>query len=153
MSMETTLVLVKPDGVQRGLIGEVIRRMEAKGLQIVGLKFLVPPQAVLEKHYAVHADKPFFGDLLAFMSSGPVAAIAAKGEGAIQAVRNMMGSTDGSSAASGTIRGDFGMSKQFNMVHGSDAVETAAFELPIWFADGELVEDYRLESLDWVYGK
>ncbi|MFV1960072.1 MAG: nucleoside-diphosphate kinase, partial [Planctomycetota bacterium] len=111
MATETTLVLVKPDGVQRGLIGRVLARLETKGLEIVGLKMLLPPRALLEAHYAVHRERPFFASLLSFMSSGPVVAIAARGDGAIDAVRRLMGSTHGAQASPGTIRGDFGMSK------------------------------------------
>ena len=150
MAMETTLVLVKPDGVQRGLIGSVISRLEAKGLQLVGLKLLKPARELLEQHYAVHKERPFFGSLLAFMSSGPVTAIAVRGDGAIETVRRMMGSTHGAEAPAGTIRGDYGMSKSFNLVHGSDGPDTAAFELPLWFPAGELL-DYDLDALRWVY--
>ena len=150
MAMETTLVLVKPDGVQRGLIGSVISRLEAKGLQLVGLKLLKPARELLEQHYAVHKERPFFGSLLAFMSSGPVAAIAVRGDGAIETVRRMMGPTHGAEAPAGTIRGDYGMSKSFNLVHGSDGADTAAFELPLWFPAGELL-DYDLDALRWVY--
>jgi len=148
--METTLVLVKPDGVQRGLVGRVLARLEAKGLQIVGLKLVRPSRDLLERHYAVHRERPFFESLLAFMSSGPVAAIAVRGDGAIEVVRRLMGPTHGAEAPAGTIRGDFGMSKSFNLVHGSDGADTAAYELPLWFAPDELL-DYDLASLRWVY--
>ena len=150
MAMETTLVLVKPDGVQRGLVGAVLSRFEAKGLQLVGLKLLKPARELLEQHYAVHKERPFFQSLLGFMSSGPVAAIAVRGDGAIETVRRMMGSTNGAEAAAGTIRGDYGMSKSFNIVHGSDGTDTAAFELPLWFPGNELL-DYDLDGLRWVY--
>jgi len=150
MAMETTLVLVKPDGVQRGLVGAVLSRFEAKGLQLVGLKLLKPARELLEQHYAVHKERPFFQSLLGFMSSGPVAAIAVRGDGAIETVRRMMGSTNGAEAAAGTIRGDYGMSKSFNIVHGSDGTDTAAFELPLWFPGGALL-DYDLDGLRWVY--
>ena len=150
MAMETTLVLVKPDGVQRGLVGAVVSRLEAKGLQLVGLKLLKPARELLEKHYAVHSERPFFKSLLGFMSSGPVAAIAVRGDGAIETVRRMMGSTNGAEAPAGTIRGDYGMSKSFNIVHGSDGADTAAFELPLWFPGNELL-DYDLDGLRWVY--
>lgn len=146
--METTLVLVKPDGVQRGAIGDIISRFEAKGLQIVGLKLLKPARELLEKHYEVHKERPFFGSLLGFMSSGPVVALAARGEGAIGVVRNLVGATNGAEAAAGTIRGDLGMSKSFNLVHASDGADTAAFELGLWFGEGTL--DYSLDNLRWV---
>ncbi len=147
--METTLILVKPDGVQRGLIGSVINRFEAKGLQLVGLKMLNAPRELLEKHYAVHSERPFFGSLLEFMSSGPVVALALKGEGAISVARKLIGATNGAEAEAGTIRGDYGMSKSFNMVHGSDSAENAEMELGLWFEDGTL--DYELNGLRWVY--
>jgi nucleoside-diphosphate kinase len=147
--MQTTLVLVKPDGVQRGLIGSIVQRFEAKGLQIVGLKLVKPARELLEAHYAVHSERPFFGSLLAFMSSGPVVAVALRGEGAIAVVRGLMGTTNGAESPPGTIRGDFGMSRSFNLVHGSDSEESAATELPLWFPD-DLV-DYDLGGLRWVY--
>ena len=146
--METTLVLVKPDGVQRGLIGSILSRFEAKGLQVVGLKLVRPAVELLEKHYAVHKERPFFGSLLKFMSSGPVVAIALRGEGAVAVIRNLMGETNGAESPPGTIRGDFGMSRSFNLVHGSDALETAEFELGLWFGDELLA--YDLDRLAWV---
>jgi nucleoside-diphosphate kinase len=150
MAMETTLILVKPDGVQRGLIGEVVQRIEKKGLQLVGLKMVLPPRSLLEQHYAVHADKPFYESLLAFMSSGPVVAIAARGDGAIDTMRTVMGPTDGRKAAPGTIRGDFGMGFSYNIVHGSDGEDTAKSELSLWFPGDELLS-WGLDSLKWVY--
>ena len=149
MAIETSLVLVKPDGVQRGLVGQVVSRFEAKGLKIVGLKMLKAPRDLLEQHYAVHKERPFFESLLGFMSSGPVVALAVQGEGAIDAIRKVVGPTNGAEAPAGTIRGDYGMSKSFNMVHASDGADTAAYELPLWFAEGELVE-WNLDSLRWV---
>jgi nucleoside-diphosphate kinase len=147
--MQTTLVLVKPDGVQRGLVGEVISRFEAKGLQIAGLKMLVPGRELLEAHYSDHKERPFFPGLVKFMGSGPVVALALRGNGAIPVVRNLMGVTDGKEAAPGTVRGDFGMSRSYNLVHGSDSPESAAKELGLWFAEG-LVEG-ELDRLGWVY--
>jgi nucleoside-diphosphate kinase len=149
MAVETTLVLVKPDGVQRGLVGSILARLERKGLQVVGLKLLKPSRDLLERHYAVHRERKFFASLLRFMSSGPVAAIAVRGDGAVQVVRTLMGVTNGAEAAPGTLRGDYGMSRSYNLVHGSDAPETAAYELPLWFGPGELL-DYPLEGLRWV---
>jgi nucleoside-diphosphate kinase len=147
--METTLILVKPDGVQRGLIGSVLGRFEAKGLQVVGLKMLHAPRELLEQHSAVHKERPFFGSLLEFMSSGPVVALALRGEGAIAVARKLIGATDGAAAEAGTIRGDHGMSKSFNLVHGSDSAENAEYELGLWFPEGAL--DYPLDALRWVY--
>jgi nucleoside-diphosphate kinase len=137
--MQNTLVLVKPDGVQRGLVGAILARFEAKGLQLVGLRLVRPDRALLEAHYAVHRERPFFASLLAFMGSGPVVAAALRGPDAVAVVRRMMGPTNGLEAPAGTIRGDHGLSKSFNLVHGSDAPEAAAAELALWFPDG-LVE-------------
>ena len=147
--METTLILVKPDGVQRGLMGRILSRFEAKGLQVVGLKLMKPARTLLEEHYAVHKERPFFGSLLEFMSSGPVLALALRGDNAIAVARKLIGATNGQEAEPGTIRGDFGMSKSFNMVHGSDGADTAQSELALWFGD-ELL-DYELDGLRWVY--
>lgn len=147
--METTLILVKPDGVQRGLMGQILARFECKGLQVAGLKLIKPSRALLETHYAVHKERPFFGSLLEFMSSGPVLALALRGENAIAVARNLIGATNGQEANPGTIRGDFGMSKSFNLVHGSDGADTARDELALWFGD-ELL-DYGLDTLRWVY--
>lgn len=146
--METSLVLVKPDGVQRGRIGSIINRFEAKGLQLVGLKLMKPERALLEKHYEVHKERPFFESLLKFMSSGPVVAMAVRGESAISVVRNLVGATNGAEAAPGTIRGDYGMSKSFNLVHASDGADTAAFEMDLWF--GSDTVEYGLDGLGWV---
>ncbi|MDA1194071.1 MAG: nucleoside-diphosphate kinase [Planctomycetota bacterium] len=147
--METTLVLVKPDGVQRGRIGTIVARFEAKGLKLVGMKLMRPDRKLLETHYAVHSARPFFGSLLKFMSAGPVVAMALAGEGAIGVVRTLVGPTNGAEAAPGTIRGDYGMSKSFNLIHASDGAETATSELALWFPEGTL--DYDLASLGWVY--
>ena len=146
--METSLVLVKPDGVQRGRIGSIIARFEAKGLKVVGLKLMKPERSLLEAHYEVHKERPFFESLLKFMSSGPVVALALEGEGAIAVVRNLVGATNGAEAAPGTIRGDYGMSKSFNLIHASDGADTAASELALWFGEGTL--DYTLDNLGWV---
>ena len=146
--METSLVLVKPVGVQRGRIGSIVKRFEAKGLQLVGLKLMKPERALLEKHYEVHKERPFFESLLKFMSSGPVVAMAVRGESAISVVRNLVGATNGAEAAPGTIRGDYGMSKSFNLVHASDGADTAAFEMDLWF--GSDIVEYDLDGLGWV---
>ena len=125
-AMETTLVLVKPDGVQRGLVGEILGRFERKGLQIVGLKFERLSRELLERHYADHKAKPFFAGLVAFMGSAPVAVVALRGLNAVMVARNLMGKTFGKDAAAGTIRGDLAISSSFNLVHGSDSPEAAA---------------------------
>ncbi|HPS52010.1 MAG TPA: nucleoside-diphosphate kinase, partial [Phycisphaerae bacterium] len=121
--MEKTLVLVKPDGVQRGLIGEVIRRLENKGLKIVAMRMLQVDEALARKHYAAHVNKPFFPGLLTFITACPIVAMVLEGPSAVAVVRNMMGPTNGAEAPLGTIRGDYGISKQFNLVHGSDSPE------------------------------
>ena len=149
-AMETTLVMVKPDGVQRGLIGEILGRFERKGLQISGLKIARLSRDLLERHYADHKAKPFFAGLVAFMSSSPVVVVALRGVAAVSIVRNLMGKTFGKDAAPGTIRGDLAVSSSFNLVHGSDSPEAAAREVALFFAPGEVV-DYPLGNRDWIY--
>jgi nucleoside-diphosphate kinase len=137
--MERTFVMVKPDGVQRRLVGEIIRRFENRGLRLVGLKMLQPDRGLAERHYAVHRDKPFFEDLVAFITSGPVVAMAWEGNQAVRLVRNMMGALKPEEALPGTIRGDFTTEIQANLIHGSDSPDTAATELALWFAPGEMI--------------
>ena len=149
MSNEVTYVMIKPDGVQRGLVGEIIQRFERKGLQLVGLKQVVPSEEIARKHYAVHSEKPFFSGLIKFITSGPVVCMAWSGIDAISVARNLIGSTNGREAAPGTIRGDFGMDIGYNMIHGSDAPETAEFELELWFSEG--LNDWNQDSISWVY--
>ncbi len=136
MPVQKTLILLKPDCVQRGLCSEVLARFERKGLRIVGLKFLVPTKAQAEAHYAEHAAKPFFPSLLQFVTSSPLVALSLEGDSAISVARTLIGPTDGRVAPPGTIRGDFGLSKSNNLVHGSDAPEAAERELKIWFPEG-----------------
>lgn len=138
MAVETTLVLVKPDGVRRGLTGEVVKRFETKGLRIVGLKMLKMSEELARKHYAAHVDKPFFPELKAFMTGGPLVAIAVAGENAIAHVRNLMGATNPANAVPGSLRGDFCTTITENVVHGSDGPESAERELALWFAKDEL---------------
>jgi nucleoside-diphosphate kinase len=149
--MERTLVLAKPDAVQRGLIGEVISRFEKRGLQLVGLKFMQVDRALAERHYAVHEGKPFYDSLISFITSGPVVAMVWQGTEAISAARSTMGSTNPASAAPGTIRADFGIETERNLVHGSDAPETAAFEIGLFFKESELVEWTR-DTEGWISG-
>jgi nucleoside-diphosphate kinase len=137
--MDRTFVMVKPDGVERKLVGEIIRRFENKGLRLVGLKMLAPDRELAEQHYAVHRERPFFGDLVQFITSGPVVAMAWEGSQAVTLVRKLMGATKPEDAAPGTIRGDFVTEIQTNLVHGSDATETAQLELSLWFKPGELL--------------
>ncbi|TVT17010.1 nucleoside-diphosphate kinase [Amycolatopsis cynarae] len=133
---ERTLVLVKPDGVKRGLVGEVIARIERKGLTLAALELRNVPRPVAEEHYAEHKDKPFFGELLEFITSGPVVAIAVEGPRAIAAFRQLAGGTDPvAKATPGTLRGDFALETQYNLVHGSDSPESAERELKLWFPD------------------
>ncbi|MBV9101489.1 MAG: nucleoside-diphosphate kinase [Candidatus Dormibacteraeota bacterium] len=140
MADERTLVLVKPDGVQRALVGDVISRLERRGLHLVGLKLLLIDRALAERHYAEHREKPFFGDLVGFITSSPVVAMVWEGPGAVAMVRSMMGATDPANAAPGTIRGDHAVSIGANVVHGSDSVSRAAEEVALFFEPGELVE-------------
>ena len=149
MATERTLVLFKPDAVQRRLVGELYSRFERKGLKVVGLKMLNVTAELAAKHYAEHIEKPFYPLLEEFITSGPVVAIALEGPEAIKVVRGMMGSTNGRESALGTIRGDYGVSRQMNLVHGSDGPEAAARELAIYFADGELL-DYETTLGGWV---
>jgi len=151
MATERTLVLVKPDGVARRLVGEVISRIERKGLKIVALKMLRVSREQAERHYAVHKGKPFYEPLLAFITSGPVVAMVVEGESAIDVVRNLMGPTSGLKAPPGTIRGDFSLSIQFNIVHGSDSPESAAYEIPIFFDDAEILK-YELPDETFMGG-
>ena len=147
--MERTLVLVKPDGVQRGLIGEIIGRFERKGLKVVGLRLLTVPQEMAERHYAVHAGKHFYAGLVEFITAGPVAAIALEGPDAIATVRRLVGATMPNQAEPGTIRGDLGISGLRNLIHASDAAETAADELALWFGEADLL-DYQRAVDTWI---
>ncbi|MFY8053183.1 MAG: nucleoside-diphosphate kinase [Armatimonadaceae bacterium] len=138
--MERTYIMVKPDGVARRLSGEIIRRFENRGLRLVGLKMVVPTRETAEAHYAVHADKPFFGELVDFVTSGPVVAMVWEGNDAIALCRQMIGATKPINATPGTIRGDYTCDMMSNLIHGSDAPETAAQEMALWFSDGELLD-------------
>ncbi len=137
--MQRTLVLVKPDGVQRGLVGEIVSRLERKGLRIAALKMLRMDRGMAEQHYDVHRDRPFFSSVVEFIASGPVVAAVIEGDNAVDVVRQTMGETDPLKAAPGTIRGDFGLEIEQNLVHGSDSVETARKEIPLFFTDDEIV--------------
>lgn len=147
--MERSLVLVKPDGVQRGLVGEIISRLERKGLKIVGLRLMPVTRELAEEHYAVHAGKPFYAGLVEFITSGPVAAVAVEGPDAIATVRRLVGKTMPNMAEPGTIRGDLGVSGLRNLIHASDAPETAAAELALWFGSDGLV-DYGRAIDAWI---
>ena len=136
MGMQTTFVMVKPDGVQRGLVGNIIQRFENKGLRLVGLRQITPSLELAESHYAVHSERPFYSGLIEFITSGPVVAMAWTGIDSISVARNIIGPTNGREAAPGTSRGDFAMDIGHNIIHGSDGEDTAAFELGLWFPDG-----------------
>ncbi len=147
--MQQTLILLKPDAVQRRLVGEIIGRMERKGLRLVGLKLVNPTRDLAEKHYAVHKGKPFYESLLSFLTSGPSVAMVWEGREAVAACRALMGLTDGAKSPPGTIRGDFGLSVQNNLVHGSDSPENAATEIALWFTPQELVT-FTTTHANWV---
>ena len=137
--MQKTLVLVKPDGIQRRLAGEILGRFEKKGLRLVAAKLVKASAELAGQHYGVHKGKPFYDSLLSFLTSGPTLALVLEGREAVAAVRGMMGMTDGAKSPPGTIRGDFGISIQNNLVHGSDSPENAAAEIKFFFADTEIV--------------
>lgn len=147
--MQRTLIICKPDCVHRRLVGEVLRRFETKGLRIAALKLVQVDRALAEKHYAEHQGKGFFEDLIRFITTDAVVVGVLEGNQAIAVVRNMLGKTNGAEAAPGTIRGDFGISVQNNLVHGSDSPESAAREIALWFRPEEIV-DYELAGSFWV---
>ena len=148
--MEKTLIILKPDAVQRGLIGEITARFEKKGLQIVGMKLMTIPAAIAEQHYAPHKGKPFYDGLVRFMTSSPVVVLALAGKDAIVIARKMMGATFGSKAEPGTIRGDYGVSNAYNLIHGSDSPEAATKELGLFFKADEL-QTWKPTVQEWVY--
>ena len=149
--MQRTLILLKPDCVQRRLIGVIIQRFEQKGLRLVALKLVQAGRDLAEKHYAVHKGKPFYESLLGFLSSGPTVAMVWEGREAVAVARTLMGPTDGTKAPPATIRGDFALSVQNNLVHGSDSPENAAAEIALWFQPDELVS-YQPVDQPWVAG-
>ena len=147
--MQQTLLLLKPDAVQRRLIGTILERFERKGLRLAGLKFVQVDRGLAEKHYAVHKGKPFYESLLQFLTSGPTVAMVWEGREAVAVCRNLIGPTDGAKAAPGTIRGDFALTVQNNLIHGSDSVENAAAEVALWFGPKELVS-YSVTDAAWI---
>jgi len=147
--METTLILLKPDCVQRGLVGRLITRFEEKGLKLAGLKLMKITPELAAKHYAAHKDKPFYQGLVRFMTSSPVVAMALQANDAVAVARKMMGATFGFNAEPGTIRGDFGVSRSFNLIHGSDSREAAEKELALFFPEGLQAWDYG--AFGWIY--
>ncbi len=147
--MERTFVMIKPDGVQRGLIGEVMGRFESKGLKLVAAKMLAVSRELAEEHYAEHKERQFFGELVGFITSSPVFAMIWEGASAIAIARAMMGKTNPVESAPGTIRGDFGVSVGMNIIHGSDSSESAAKEIKLWFDDAEIISYERTIS-QWI---
>ena len=147
--MERTLILVKPDGVQRGLMGEVVRRFERRGLKLIGMKFIQMTEELAHRHYEVHKERPFFKDLVAYITSGPVLAMVWEGNDAIAAARATIGSTKPVEAAPGSIRGDFGMEIGRNLVHGSDSPENGAKEANLFFKPEELVS-WNRSTESWI---
>ena len=148
--MERTYLMIKPDGVQRNIVGEVIKRLETKGFTLVGLKLLKVSRELAEKHYAVHKERPFFKSLVEFIISGPVVAMVWEGDGVVASARKIIGATNPLSAEPGTIRGDFGVSIGRNLIHGSDAIETAQTEIALWFGEDELVS-WEPTIKPWLY--
>src|SRR5262245_51228955 len=147
--MQQTLILLKPDCVHRRLIGAIIQRFEQKGLRLVAMKLVQASRSLAEKHYAVHKGKPFYDSLLDFLTAGPTVAMVWEGREAVAVARTLMGVTDGTKAPPATIRGDFALSVQNNLVHGSDSPENAALEIKLWFKPEELVS-YQLVDARWV---
>ncbi|MCJ7575824.1 MAG: nucleoside-diphosphate kinase [Dehalococcoidia bacterium] len=148
--MDRSLVLIKPDAIQRALAGQIISRLERKGLKIIAMKILHMDKDLAQRHYAIHKGKPFFDDLVSFITSSPLIAVVLQGENAVQIIRQMMGETDPAKASSGTIRGDFGIDIGRNLVHGSDSPENARTEIDLFFSAEEIF-DYDRELDTWIY--
>ncbi|MEC4985419.1 MAG: nucleoside-diphosphate kinase [Oscillatoria sp. PMC 1068.18] len=148
--MERTFVMIKPDGVQRNLVGEVIKRLETKGFTLVGLKMMSVSEELAQEHYDVHKERPFFKDLVKFITSSPVVATVWEGEGVVASSRKIIGATNPLAAEPGTIRGDYGVTIGRNLIHGSDAIETAQREISLWFKDEELVS-WNPTIKSWLY--
>lgn len=148
--MERTFLMVKPDGVQRNLIGEIVSRFEKKGFKLVGAKLMQISNELAEQHYGEHKERPFFGELVGFITSGPVFAMVWEGENVIATARQMMGKTNPKDAAPGTIRGDFGVTVGKNVIHGSDSPESAAREISLFFKEEELLTYSKLMD-QWIY--
>ena len=138
MAVESTLVLIKPGGVQRNLIGEIVKRIEQRDLKVVGLKLISAQRVTVEEHYAEHRERPFFGSVVAYLTSGPIVALAVRGENAVKAIRAMMGATNPLEATPGTIRGDFALTIDDNLTHSSSDPEAAERELKLWFPEGTI---------------
>lgn len=150
IKLERTFLMVKPDGVSRGLIGEVISRVEAKGLKVVAMKMIKIDEELAKRHYAEHEGKPFFSGLISFITSGPVVTVVVEGKEAVRVLRTLIGETDPKEAEHGTIRGDFGIDVGRNIVHGSDSLESAEREVSLFFKPKEITE-YKRTDEDWIY--
>jgi|SRR5690625_3857123 len=148
--MEKTFIMVKPDGVQRGVIGDIVRRFERKGFKLVGAKMMQISQQLAETHYGEHKERPFFGELVEFITSGPVFAMVWEGENVISVARTMIGATNPAEAQPGSIRGDYGVTVGKNIIHGSDSLESATREINLFFNEAELIT-YEKQEHDWVY--
>jgi nucleoside-diphosphate kinase len=148
--MERTLVLIKPDGVQRGLIGEIIKRLETRGLRLVAAKFMQVDQSLAERHYAVHLGKPFYPGLIRYITASPVMAMVWEGPSAVAAVRQTMGATRPTEAAPGTVRHDFGLQAGRNLTHASDSPENGEIEIAMWFDNEELIS-WKRASDEWIF--
>lgn len=150
--MERTFLMIKPDAVQRNLIGEVVSRLERKGLKLVAAKLFQANEELAKEHYAEHVEKPFFNDLVSFITSGPVFAMVVEGKNVVEVTRTLVGETNPTKSAPGTIRGDYGIDLGRNIIHGSDSNESAEREIGLWFDQSE-VNDYKLNNENWVYEK
>lgn len=150
IQVERTFLAIKPDGVQRGLVGEIISRFESKGFTLVGLKLMNVSREKAEQHYGEHKEKPFFAGLVDFITSGPVVAMVWEGKGVVASARKMIGATNPLNSEPGTIRGDYGIDIGRNIIHGSDAVETAEREIALWFSDSELA-GWEPTLTKWIY--
>lgn len=150
--MERTFLMIKPDAVQRNLIGEIVSRLERKGLKLVAAKLFQANEELAKEHYAEHVEKPFFNDLVSFITSGPVFAMVVEGKNVVEVTRTLVGETNPTKAAPGTIRGDYGIDLGRNIIHGSDSNESAEREIGLWFDQSEL-NDYKLNNENWVYEK
>ncbi|RHZ48926.1 nucleoside-diphosphate kinase [Aspergillus thermomutatus] len=152
MSNEQTFIAIKPDGVQRGLVGPIITRFENRGFKLVAMKLVSPPQSQLEQHYADLSDKPFFKGLVSYMLSGPICAMVWEGRDAVKTGRTILGATNPLASAPGTIRGDYAIDVGRNVCHGSDSVENARKEIALWFKPEELIS-WKSAAFDWIYEK
>jgi|SRR5690625_3186301 len=148
--MSKTFIMVKPDGVQRGLIGEIVKRFESKGFKLVGAKLMSVSDDLAKEHYKEHVERPFFGELVDFITSGPVFAMVWEGENVITTARNMIGATNPEDATPGSIRGDYGVTVGKNIIHGSDSEESAEREINLFFGEDELI-NYSKQDENWIY--